>query len=655
MLTKKRPMFTGSVRRMSEMSTTASQASRSIDPFGFVTHGLMIAGLLLALIAGPARSEEKIIESHGYSYFGDLKYPADFKHFDYVNPDAPKGGEISIAVSGTFNSLNPYTRKGKATGTQIWTIYESLLGDGPADAYGEAYGLLAERLEYDEGKTWAIFYMRPEARFSDGTPVTAHDVVFSHYLFIEQGLPSYALAVKKRILSAEALDDHTVKFTFADDISRRSLIDQVGGTPVFSKKWYDETGARLDESRLTYSPGSGPYIVDEFDVGRRITYKRNPDYWGWHLPQNVGRHNYDRIRVEYFADDSASFEAFKGGVYTLRTEGDPKKWATSYDFPAAQRGDVVVTTLPDGTPPTPTGLVFNMRRAVLKDKRVREALSLAFNFEWTNASLQYDLFAQRHSFVQNAPHEAMGPPEGKELEFLKSLGDLVPPELLSEPAVMAHTSKPDRPQDRRNLRRALKILSDAGWNVDDMGKLRNDKGRTLNISLLLPASVSSTLSAAVETYVQSLQRMGVNATFDQIDDAQYTLRTRDFDYDIIYDGYSSFLASGTGLMQMYGSDEAAISLFNPAGLASPLVDEIIKRSLETDNREDEQTALMALDRVLRWERFMIPMWFKDKYWVAYWNMYEYPEEIPPLDLGILDFWWINADREAALRASGALR
>ena len=638
------------------MQEAKSSARKVIpSPKGLLTRGVLMAGLALAGLVGPVAGEEKIIISHGYSYFGELKYPADFKHFDYVNPQAPKGGEIAIGVSGTFNSLNPYTRKGKATGTQIWTLYESLLGDGPADAYGEAYGLLAESLEYDEGKTWVIFHMRKEAKFSDGTPVTAHDVVFSHNLFIEQGLPSYALAVKKRILSAEALDDHRVKFTFAEGISRRSLIDQVGGTPVFSKKWYDETGARLDESRLTYSPGSGPYVVDEFDVGRRITYKRNPDYWGWHLPRNVGRHNYDRIRIEYFADDSASFEAFKGGLYTLRTEGDPKKWATSYGFPAAKKGDVKVVELPDGTPPTPTGLVFNMRRDLLKDRRVREALSLAFNFEWTNASLQYDLFAQRHSFVENAPHQAKDLPEGAELDFLETLGNLVPQDILTTPAVMAHASKPDRPQDRRNLRKALKMLGEAGWNVDDSGKLRNAQGQTLDIKLLLPASVSSTLSAAVETYVRSLQRMGVNAKFDQIDDAQYTLRTRDFDYDIIYDGYRSFLASGTGLMQMYGSDEAAISLFNPAGLASPLVDEIIKRSLETGTREDELTALMALDRVLRWERFMVPMWYKDKYWVAYWNMYEHPENIPPLDLGILDFWWINPDKEAALRASGALR
>ena len=282
-----------------------------------------------------AASGDGMIRSHGYSYFGDLKYPADYEHFDYVNPDAPKGGEISLSAPGTFDSMNPYSRKGRA-GRYSWMVYESLLGEAPAsggglpaDVYGEGYCLLCETLEYPESKEWVIFHMRRDARFSDGTPLTAHDVVFSHNLFLEQGLPSYAQAVSKRVIGAEAIDDYTVKFTFASDISRRSLIDQVGGTPVFSKTWYEETGARLDEPRLEASPGSGPYVLDSYEVNRRIVYKRNPDYWGKDLPINVGRHNFDRIRVEYFADDSAAFEAFKAGEYTVRPEGSSKSWAGS--------------------------------------------------------------------------------------------------------------------------------------------------------------------------------------------------------------------------------------------------------------------------------------------------------------------------------------
>ncbi|WP_232237059.1 extracellular solute-binding protein [Thiosulfatihalobacter marinus] len=613
------------------------------------------------LAAGSVRAaEDGIIRSHGYSYFGDLTYPADYPYFDYVNPDAPKGGEISLWAPGTFDSLNPYSRKGRG-GRYSWIMYESLLGDAPtggsapADVYGESYGLLAERLEYDEDKTWVIFYMRPEARFSDGTPVTAQDVVFSHNLLLEQGLPSYAQAVKKLVLSAEALDDYRVKFTFAEGISRRSLIDQVGGVPVWSKKWFEETGARLDEPRLDTSPGSGPYMVESYDVNRRIVYKRNPDYWGRDLPINRGRHNFDRIRIEYFADDSAAFEAFKAGEYTFRAEGNSKQWATGYDFPGVEKGWVKKEELPDGTPPTPSGIIFNLGREVLRDRRVREAISLGYNFEWTNESLQFGLFKQRNSFVQGAPHEAMGLPEGKERALLESLGDLVPEEILNEPAVMAHTSSPKREIDRGNLRKASRLLDAAGWIVGDDGMRRNDRGETLTLVFPYPSSSSATLGAFIEVFVQNLQRMGIDAVQEKVDPAQYTLRERERDYDLVFDSYVAFLDTGTGLFQRYGSAEAAFSLFNPAGLASPLVDKIIEVSLQTETREDRDVALMALDRVLRWERFMIPVWYNDSSWVAYYDQYEYPDPLPRYSVGTLDFWWFNAEKAARLKAEGALR
>ena len=635
----------------------------SFDIFAIWRGTLLLSGLCIAALMAQvamADEHEKVITSHGYSFFGDLKYPADYEHFDYVNPDAPKGGEISLYAPGTFDSMNPYSRKGRA-GRLSWMVYESLLGGSeatgeplPGDRYNESYGLLAERLEYDEGKTWVIFHMRPEARFADGTPVTAHDVVFSHNLFLEQGLRSYAEAVKRRVLSAEALDDTRVKFTFAEGISRRSLIDQVGGTPVFPRKWYEETGARLDEPRLEAAPGSGPYQVKSSEVNRNIVYERNPDYWGWHLPINKGRHNFDRIRIEYFADDNAAFEAFKAGIYTFRPEGNSKTWATGYDFPAANQGHVVKEELPDGLPPTPSGFVFNLGREVLQDKRVRQAIALGFNFEWTNQSLQYGLFKQRHSFVQDTPLQAEGVPEGMELELLKSLGDLVPEEMLSEPAVMAHESNGDRLNDRRNLRRAMKLLDEAGWAVDDDGKRRNADGELLSIEIPISASGSATMSAVVESFVSNLQLMGIDARFDKIDAAQYTARERDRDYDLIFDSYVAFLEAGTGLHQRYGSQEAAFSLFNPAGLASPMVDAIIDRALESTTTEGQNTALTALDRALRHEFFMIPTWYLDRSWVAYWDMYDYPEPLPAYATGVLDFWWYDAEKAQALKDAGAL-
>ena len=428
-----------------------------------------------------AQDEAAIITSHGYSFYGDLTYPADYPHFNYVNPEAPKGGEISISTLGTFDSMNPYSRKGRG-GALSTVMYESLLGEGvggeaaPADVYSEYYCLLCETLEYPETKDWVIFHMRPEARFSNGDPVTAHDIAFSHNLLLEQGLKSYADYVRRQIPKVEVIDDHKIKFNFTEGISRRSLIEQVGGVPAWSKKWYEETGARLDESRLEISPGSGHYMVETVDVNRRIVYKRNPDYWGNDLPFNVGRNNFDAIRVEYFGDENSAFEAFKSGEYTFRNEGNSKQWATAYDFPKVAEGFVVKEEIPDGSPPTPAGIVFNLGREVLQDKRVREAVSLAFNFEWINESLQYGLFKQRVSFTQDTPLMATGVAEGAELELLKRLGDVIAPEMLTEEARMPHTSSADRLLDRRNARQAFKLLDEAGWPVGDDGKRRNAAG-----------------------------------------------------------------------------------------------------------------------------------------------------------------------------------
>ncbi|WP_261368081.1 extracellular solute-binding protein [Pseudosulfitobacter koreensis] len=636
--------------------------------------GLWAAGLTVLLALGlalPTWAENhgsdadsaagaEIIETYGYSFYGDLSYPEDYKNFSYVNPDAPKGGEISLGVVGTFDSMHPYTRKGRA-GALSTIMYESLLGEGPtgaavpADVYGESYGLLAERLEYDAEKNWVIFYMRPEARFSDGTPVTAHDIEFSHNLLLDEGLKSYADAVRQRIPKVEVIDDHTIKFYFTPGISRRSLIDQVGGVPAWSKAWYEKTGAGLDESRLDVSPGSGPYMIDSVDVNRRIVYKRNPDYWGADLPFNVGRNNFDQIRIEYFGDDTASFEAFKAGEYTFRRETDSRKWATGYDFPKVESGAIKIENLIDGAPPAPSGIVFNLGSEPLKDRRVRQALALAFNFEWTNESLQYGLFSQRASFTQDTELMATGVPEGDELALLESFGDLVPQEVLTEPALVPHTSSPERLLDRGNLRKAMRLLDDAGWAVGDDGMRRNAQGELLSINFLFNSAASGTLSGVMENYVSNVGKLGVDITLEKVDASQYTSRERDRDYDLVYDQYGAFLGAGTGLMQQYGSETAAFSLFNPAGLASPLVDAAIDAALNAETREAEEAALMALDRALRYEFFMIPVWYNPNHWVAYYDQYEHPETIPPFELGYLDFWWYDQEKADALRASGALR
>ena len=643
---------------MSQSKTPTKAKTVDLRPV-FWTLGVL-ALIVGSLMASTLRAEEKTITTHGYSFYGNLTYPADFTHFDYVNPDAPKGGEIALGTVGTFDSMHPYTRKGRA-GALSSVMYESLLGEGvnstgaPADVYGEYYGLLAESLEYDEGRNWVIFNMRPEARFSDGSPVTAHDIEFSHNLLLDEGLKSYADAVRKRIPKVEVLNDHAIKFYFTEGISRRSLIDQVGFVPAWSKKWYEETGAKLNESRLEVSPGSGPYVIEAVDVNRRVMYKRNFDYWGKDLPINVGRNNFDIIRIEYFGDATAAFEAFKAGEFTIRVENDSKKWASSYGFPKVDNGQIVKKSLPDGSPPTPSGIVFNLGKEVLKDKRVRQAIALAYNFEWTNESLQYGLFKQRASFTQDTPLMAKDLPTGAELEFLKGFGDLVADEIYSEPAVLPHTSNPARLLDRRNVRKASKLLDDAGWFVDSNGIRRNAAGEVLTINFLFNSSSPSTLSGVMENFVSNVKALGVDISLEKVDSSQYTSRERDRDYDLIYDSYGAFLGTGTGLSQRYGSESAEFSLFNPAGLASPLVDAIIEESLQATTREDEVVAMTALDRVLRHEFIMIPLWYKADHWVAYYDQYGHPENLPAYALGYLDFWWYDADKAAALRDAGALR
>ncbi|MGB0439079.1 MAG: extracellular solute-binding protein, partial [Paracoccaceae bacterium] len=535
--------------------------------------------------------------------------------------------------------------------------YDSLLSSSE-DSVGQYYGIVARSLEYPEDRAWVIFHMRPEATFWDGTPVTAADVVYSHRLFIEQGLPSYAQAVGRMVTGAEALDDHTVKFTFNPDASMRSRIETVGSSPIFSKAWFeaDPENRRLDEPRLEVAMGSGPYKLEEYEVNRRITYARHDGYWGADLPYNRGRYNYDEIRIEYFADQTASFEAFKAGEYTIRIESDPKVWSTSYDFPKIDSGAVQQLSLPNGNPPNPTGFVYNLGNPHLQDKRVREAIALAFNFEWTNESLLFGLYSPRSSFVQGTPIEAKDLPMGEELALLQGLGDVIPKDLYTTPARQSHTSNPARLADRRNLRQATRLLDAAGWVVGDDGMRRNADGATLDLNMPLPSNIQASVEGMHETFVQTLQALGINASFEKIDPSQYTLRRRERDYDMLYSTrYGAFLSTGGGLTQMYGSEDAAFSLFNPAGLASPMVDAIIEASFVAENQTETDVALMALDRALRHEFFVIPVGYIADHWVAAYDMYAYPENLPPYALGYLDFWWIDAARADALRASGALK
>ena len=602
--------------------------------------------ICMAMAAGLPASAD-VITAHGISTFGELKYSADFEHLDYVNPDAPKGGEISMWGFGSFDSMHPYSTKGRA-GQYSSIFYESLL-EGSSDEPDSVYGLVAESMEYPEDRSEVIFNMRPEARFSDGSPLTAADVVFSYEVLRDKGLPSFRAVIEKQVASAEALGPHRVKFTFKAGVPTRDLPQTVGGLPIFSKAYYETSGADFEESTLTPAVGSGPYVLESIDVGQQIIYKRNPDYWGKDLPINKGRHNFDTIRVEYFADYNSAFEGFKAGTYTFRSEASSKIWATGYDFPAIEKGWAVKDTPSDGTLASGQSFLFNLRRERFQDIRVRKAIGMMFNFEWSNKTLFYGIYARMESFWENSYLKASGMPQPGELAFLTPLADILPPGVLDSPAVTAPVSS-ERQLDRKNLRAASALLDEAGWPVGDDGIRRNAAGETLKLEIL---NDIQSFDRVINPFVENLQKLGIDAVHTRVDNAQMTERERNFDFDMVTGNFRTSLTSGAGLKQYFGSESADISLFNLAGYRSEAADRLIEDVIAAGDRKTLNDATRALDRVLRAEVFWVPQWFRNTHNIAYYDMYRYPDTLPPYALGILDFWWFDQDAFARLKAEGA--
>ncbi|QBY01648.1 ABC transporter substrate-binding protein [Rhodophyticola sp. CCM32] len=612
---------------------------------------LWSAGLLMALIlmAGMARAEDDLIVTHGVSTFGDLRYGPDFEHLDYVNPDAPKGGEISFGWStGSFDSMHPYTREGRPA--VLSSIFFEAMLESTADEIGSAYGLLAESIAYPEDRSYVIFTIREEARFSDGTPVTADDALFGYEILRDDGLPSFRAQIGRTISGAQVLDDRRIRFDFNPTSPLRGRIVSAGGLPVISRASHEASGLAFSESRLEPLIGSAPYILEEVEPGQRVVYARNPDYWGNDLPINRGRNNFDRIRIEYYGDAVAAFEGFTAGNYLFRQESSSSNWATAYDFPALEQGYVVQAELPDGTISTGQSFIINLRREQFQDVRVREAIALMFNFEWTNQTLFYGLYVRNDSFWQNTDLAATGLPGAAELALLDPLRDQLRPEVFTEDPFSLPASTPDRALDRRQARRAIGLLEEAGWIIGDDGLARNAAGQTLDVEFLNSGLMFDRL---INPYVENLRAVGINARLTRVDSAQMTQRERDHDFDIITDHIPMGYEPGAGLRQYFGSETANDSVFNAAGLADPAVDVLIEHVVNAETQEELNVAVSALDRVLRWERFRVPQWFNDAHWVAYYDIYRYPEPLPPYALGFLDFWWVDAEAEAALRAAGA--
>ena len=610
----------------------------------FFQSSIIIYFLILGSLA---YGDNHIIKSHGISTFGELKYNADFQHLDYVNPNAPKGGEVSIWAFGSFDSMHPYTTKGRS-GSLSSIFFESLL-TGTSDEIGSAYGLVAKSMEYPKDRSWVIFNMRPEAKFSDNTPLTAEDVMFSYKLLQEKGLPSFRAVIEKEIDTVEILGKHKIKFTFKKGIPTRDLPASAGSLPIFSKNYYEKSGADFEASTLTPGIGSGPYILDNLDVGQTINYKRNPEYWGANLPINIGRNNFDKIRVEYFADYNSAFEGFKGGSYTFRTEYMSKLWATGYDFPAIEKKWVTKKLLPSGDMAPGQSFIINLRKDKFKDIRVRKAIGLMFNFEWSNKTLFYDLYARINSFWENSDMAATGKPSKDELIILNSLKNTLPSGIIDSDVAEVSVSS-TKQLDRKNLRMASKLLDDAGWEVGDDGLRKNKNGATLDIEIL---NDSQAFTRIIEPFIENLKSLGVNAVHTKIDNAQMTERERSFDFDIVTGNFPMSFTPGSGLKQYFGSETADVSIFNKAGIKSEVIDELIEVVMAAKTRDELKVAVKTLDRVLRSYYFWIPQWYKDVHTVAYYDYYEHPENLPPYDMGLLDFWWINNEKYNELKNKGA--
>lgn len=616
--------------------------------------GAGFLALALAAWGVSAKAQDDVTVSHAITTFGDPpKYPADFPHLDYVNPDAPKGGEMSQWAFGGFDSLNPYSVQGRAAALAS-APYESIL-TGTSDEIGTSYCLLCTTMEYPADRSWVIFNLRPEVTFADGSPMTADDVLFSYQTFLAKGLTDFRTVLAEQVEKVEVLGPHQVKFTFKAGFPTRDLPSEVGGLPILSKAHYEANGLDLEKSSLTPFLGTGQYVLDTMEVGKSISWKRNPDYWGNDLPINRGRGNFDRIRIEYYADYDAAFEGFKGGDYTFRTEASSITWATRYDFPALTNGWVKKEEIPSGAKASGQAFLFNLRREKFQDPRVREALGLMFNFEWSNATLFYGLYNRIDSVWENSWLEPEGPPSPEEVALLQPLVDegLLDASILTDPPVPAPTSA-DRQLDRANLRAASALLDEAGWTVGEDGLRRNAAGEVLRVEFL---NDSPSFDRVIIPYVENLKSLGVDAVLTGIDNAQMEARTRppEYDFDIVVGNARSGYISGSELKQFYGSATADVSAFNQMGLKSPAVDRMIDVVMAAQSMDDLTVATKAMDRVLRAERFWVPQWYKATHWVSYIDMYDRPANLPPYALGELDFWWFNAEKAEALRAAGAIR
>jgi microcin C transport system substrate-binding protein len=586
-------------------------------------------------------AQEAETETHGLSPFGELQYGPDFKHFAYVNPQAPKGGTLAIQIKqttgnqnfDTFNTLNVYVLKGDGA-AGVPATFDSLMA-GSSDEAGAMYGLVAKSVRVSGDKLTYRFLLRPEARFHDGSRLTAKDAAFSLNVLKTKGHPSFR-AILTEMAAAEAEADDVLRVTFTPNRSR-DLHLVVAGMPIFSEAWW--RGRDFEASTLEAPLGSGPYRVGRFEQGRFIELERVADYWGRDLPVNVGQNNFDRIRYEYFRDRTVAFEAFKNGTLNFNEEYTSRTWATGYDFPAMREGRVKREEIENNLPGSAQGWHFNLRREQFRDPRIREAIGLAFDFEWTNQNIMFGAYRRTTSYFENSDMKATGEPSAEELALLEPFRASLPKVVFGEPPVPPVSDGSG--QDRRLLRRADELLREAGCRRDG-SVLKLPSGKPFEIEFL---DFQPALQPHTQPFQANLKRLGINAHSRIVDAAQYQRRMDEFDFDVASRNMGGSLTPGDTLRTVYGSEAARTpGGRNIAGIADPAVDALIERIGRAKTRAELVVACRALDRVLRAGYYWVPMWFKAGEWVAYWDQFSRPQTRPRYGSGAPGTWWYDAEK-----------
>ncbi|GED22540.1 extracellular solute-binding protein [Halomonas halmophila] len=602
----------------------------------------LLLPMLMAMASGAAMAAEPadVPTRHALALFGDPALDEGFQHFPHANPDAPVGGSLSRAANGSsFNSTNPYIIQGTPAAGLSHT-YDTLLTQNPDEPF-TMYGLLASGIRLDPNRQWVEFDLHPKAHFHDGTPVTAEDVVFSFNTLVEQGRPFYG-AYYAGVEDVYVADEDTVHFDLADSESRELPLI-LGQMPVLpAHYWQDRDFTDPTRDALL---GSGPYRIVSVDPGRRIVYERVEDYWGKDLPVNRGRHNIGRLIYDYYRDASVAMEAFKAGNLDLRIGATASNWATGYDFPAANQGFVKRLEIPDGQPAGMQAYVMNLRRDKFQNIQLREALNLAFNFEWLNKNLFYGAYERTHSYFANSQMAAAGLPSDDELALLEPHRDALPERVFDTPLPM------ERPQDpRARLKLAHEKLTTAGYRYQD-GQLLKPGGEPLHIEVLL---YDTRFERVVQPLLQNLERLGIQGNIRVVDVNQYLNRLRNFDFDIIVGSFPQSASPGNEQREYWGSNYADVPRSrNLIGLQSPVIDDLVEKLVAADTRSELDTAARALDRVLRWGFYVIPQWHLPATRLAFWDKLAWKEPFPQYSLD-LDAWWIDPQRarEVEARQSG---